>query len=213
MKKNFWSDSTTVFYWLKTPEIRHRILVAYRLAKILDVTTAHYWNYITSADNRGDDGSRGYEVKQMTCSSRWLNGPSFLQLQKSDWPSQEIFKAGNSNVLIVHPVQSNLHKANICPIDIARFSNLNRLVRVAAYCFFFLDRLKKQSRYLSLAHHTLAYNYLIGVAQSDNFADDFLSLQKGNEILPSSPLKTLCPFVNGCSKLCAKGRLFLKQWS
>ena len=120
--KVFWSDSTTVLYWLKTPEIRHRIFLAYKLAKILDVSTAHDWNYITSADNPADDGSRGYEVKQMKSSSRWLNGPSFLQLQ-SDWPIQDILKARNSNVLIVHALQTNLDSANKCPIDIALFSN------------------------------------------------------------------------------------------
>ena len=206
-EKVFWSDSTTVLYWLITPEIRHRIFVANRLAKILDVSTAHDWNYITSADNPADDGSRGYEVKQMNCSSRWLNGPSFLQLPKSDWPSQDILKARNSNVLIVHALQTDLHSAIHCPINIARFSNWNRLVRVAAYCFFFLDRLKKQSSSLSLAHHTLAYKYLIGVAQSQNFGSEIVSLQKGKEILSSSPLKTLCPFVNGKNELRAKGRL------
>ena len=47
-----------------------------------------------------------------------------------------------------------------------------------------------------LKHHTLAYKYLIGVAQSQNFGDEILSLQKGKEILPSSPLKTLFPIVN-----------------
>ena len=40
-EKVFWSDSTTVLYWLRTPEIRHRIFVANRLAKILDVSPAH----------------------------------------------------------------------------------------------------------------------------------------------------------------------------
>ena len=113
-------------------------------------------------------------------------------------------KARNSNVLIVHALQTDLHSTIQCPIDIARFSNWNRLVRVAAYCFFFLDCLKKQSSSLSLAHHTLAYKYLIGVVQSQNFESEIFSLQKG---ISSSPLKTLCPFVNGKNELRVKGRL------
>ena len=80
-EKVFWSDSSAVLYWLRTPEIRHRIFVANRLAKVLDVSTANDWNYIYLADNPADDGSRGYEFKQINCSSRWS---SFLQLQKSD---------------------------------------------------------------------------------------------------------------------------------
>ena len=42
-KQVFWSDSTTVLYWLRTPEIRHRIFIANRLAKILDVSSAQDW--------------------------------------------------------------------------------------------------------------------------------------------------------------------------
>ena len=38
LKQVFWSDSTTVLYWLRTPEICHRIFIANRLAKILDVS-------------------------------------------------------------------------------------------------------------------------------------------------------------------------------
>ena len=148
----------------------------------------------------------------MNCSSRWLNGPSFLQLPKSDWPCQDILKARTPDVLIVHALQTNLHSANKFPINIKRFSNWNRLARVAAYCFFFLDRLIKQSFCLSLAHHTLAYKYLIGVAQSQNVGDEILSLQKGNEILPSSPLKTLCPFVTEGKNSAPKVGC-LRQWS
>ena len=36
----FWSDSTTVLYWLRTPEMRQRIFIANRLAKMLDISSA-----------------------------------------------------------------------------------------------------------------------------------------------------------------------------
>ena len=50
-KQVFWSDSTTVLYWVRTPEIRHRIFIANRLAKILDVSSAQDWFYISSTRN------------------------------------------------------------------------------------------------------------------------------------------------------------------
>ena len=82
-KQVFWSDSTTVLYWLRTPEIRHRIFIANRLAKILDVSSAQDWFYISSTRNPADDGTRGYNVHQMNVNSRWLLGPSFLSQNKN----------------------------------------------------------------------------------------------------------------------------------
>ncbi|XP_075241673.1 uncharacterized protein LOC142336649 [Convolutriloba macropyga] len=64
-KQVFWSDSTTVLYWLRTPEIRHRIFIANRLAKILGVSSAQDW----STRNPADDGTRGYNVHQMNVNS------------------------------------------------------------------------------------------------------------------------------------------------
>ncbi|XP_075253227.1 uncharacterized protein LOC142345029 [Convolutriloba macropyga] len=77
-KQVFWSDSTTVLYWLRTPEIRHRIFIANRLAKILDVSSAQDWFYISSTRIPADDGTRSYNVHQMNVNSRWLLGPSFM---------------------------------------------------------------------------------------------------------------------------------------
>ena len=58
-KQVFLSDSTTVLYWLRTPEICHRIVFANKLAKILDVSSAQDWFYISFTKNPADDGIRG----------------------------------------------------------------------------------------------------------------------------------------------------------
>ena len=62
----FWFDSTTVLYCLRTPEMRHRIFVANRIAKFLDVSSTFDWNYVPSTANPADEGTRGYSVEQMT---------------------------------------------------------------------------------------------------------------------------------------------------
>ena len=114
----FWSDSTTVLYWLRTHEMRHIIFIANRLAKILDVSSAFDWRYIPLAANTSDDGTRGYSVYQMTSESRWISGPSFLSKHRSDWPKQEIMQS--------IPVTETV-------VDLERFSSWNRLIRVISF--------------------------------------------------------------------------------
>ena len=138
-KQVFWSDSTTVLYWLRTPEIRHRIFIANRLAKILDVSSAQDWFYISSTRNPADDGTRGYNVHQMNVNSRWLLGPPFLSQNKNTWPKQDLLSAQHVKIIMADPI-----KELKCQIDISRFSNWNRLLRVAALCFLFADKCRKK---------------------------------------------------------------------
>ena len=104
----FWSDSTTVLYWLRTPEVRHRIFVANRIAKILDVSSVFVWKYVSSTANPADDGTRGYSVKQMTSKSRWNSGPSFLSHRRSEGPNQEILHAQQVKFISFSSVSSTL---------------------------------------------------------------------------------------------------------
>ena len=72
--------------------MRHRIFVANRIAKILDVSPSLSWRYIASSDNPADDGSRGYEVQQMNAASLRLSGPSYLCSEEKVWPCQDLVK-------------------------------------------------------------------------------------------------------------------------
>ena len=49
--------------------MRHRIFVANRLAKILDVSSAFNWKYVPFAANPADDGTQRYSVEQMPSKS------------------------------------------------------------------------------------------------------------------------------------------------
>ena len=144
----FWSDSTTVLYWLRTPEMRHRIFIANRLAKILDVSSAFDWRYIPSVANPTDDGTRGYSVYQMKSESRWISGPSFSSKHRSDWPKQEILQS--QYVKIVFFLSSVPVTETV--VDLKRFSSWNKLIRVIAFCLFFADKCKKRSKNIQLGH-------------------------------------------------------------
>ena len=103
-KQVFWSDSTTVLYWLRTPEIRHRIFTAKRLAKNLDVSSAQDWFYISSTRNLADDGTQGYNVHQMNVNARWLLGSSFFSQNKNTWPKQDLLSAQHVKIIMADPI-------------------------------------------------------------------------------------------------------------
>ena len=125
-KQVLWSDNTTVLYWLGKFEIRHWMFLANRLAKNLDISSAHDWFYILLARNPADCGTRSYNVIQMNINSRWLLVPSFL-CEKNTWPNQDFFSAQHVKIKKADPI-----KELKCKIDISRFSNWNRLPRVAS---------------------------------------------------------------------------------
>ena len=168
----FWSYGTTVLHWLRTHEMRHQIFVDNRLAKILDVSSPLNGRCIASSDNPVDDGSRGYEVRQMNATSRWLSGPSFLRSEEKEWPCQDLLRhhphEASCTVLSIQPLEALKRSTEGCVIDITRFSNWSRLIRVTAYCFFFRDLCKKRSTHLAHSHHTFAYRYLIQVSHIEN---------------------------------------------
>ena len=170
----FWSDSTTVLYWLRTPEMRHRIFVANRIAKILDVSFAFDWKYVSSTANPADDGTRGYSVEQMTSKSRWISGPSFLSQKRSEWPKQEILLAQQVKVVSFSSVNSTV--SNI--VDAARFSSWNKIIRVTAVCILFADKCRKRNAEMKLAHYTRAYLHVMHNIQKQYFQSEYMLLKK-----------------------------------
>ena len=188
----FWSDSTTVLYWLRTPEMRHRIFIANRLAKMLDVSSAFDWRYILSAANPADDGTRGYSVYKMTSESRWISGPSFLSKHRSDWPNQEILQPQYVKIASF-PFSVSVTET---VVDLKRFSSWNKLIRVIVFCFFFADKCKKRSKDIQLGHYTKAYLHIIQSTQKQDFKTKFFALKEGDDTSSSSRLKLLSPFID-----------------
>ena len=54
-----WTESTTVLQWIHPLE-KQPVLVANRVAEILELNTTDEWNYVQSSDNPADaGGTRG----------------------------------------------------------------------------------------------------------------------------------------------------------
>jgi len=74
--------------------------------------------------------SRGIEATTLSSSTQWWNGPQWLIQQPTIWPTTEVNTP-------IHDIEvRNVHVAVLQPEEdiTSRFSKLNRLIRVIAYC-------------------------------------------------------------------------------
>ena len=92
--------------------------------------------WVSSQNNIADLGSRGGNLKSFSDDSEWLIGPSWLRLSKENWPIEYSPKDIESEM------DASVFAIVSCDpqplINIKRFSDLNRLLRVTAFCFLFI---------------------------------------------------------------------------
>nr|XP_054775476.1 uncharacterized protein LOC129283920 [Lytechinus pictus] len=93
-KSTFWTDSMIVLNYIQNKEKRFHTFVSNRLAIIHNATETDQWYHIDSTLNPADILSRGIPASQLKESSRWLNGPEFLQQPQEFWPTFPSEKQG-----------------------------------------------------------------------------------------------------------------------
>ena len=86
-KSTFWTDSMIVLNYIQNKEKRFRTFVSNRLATIHNATETDQWRHVDSALNPADIISRGMPASELKESSRWLQGPEFLQQPEGCWPT------------------------------------------------------------------------------------------------------------------------------
>ena len=82
----FWTDSTVVLQYIRSEDGRFRTFVANRIAAIHNVTEPNQWHHVDTKMNPADDISRGMSASELKKSTRWQQGPEFLQIVDEDWP-------------------------------------------------------------------------------------------------------------------------------
>lgn len=86
-KITFWTDSTTILYWLHSESWRFKVFMGTRVAEIQELTDLKAWRHVDSVRNPADDLTRGRNLKDLTRPDRWIMGPEFLIQPQSNWPS------------------------------------------------------------------------------------------------------------------------------
>ncbi|XP_017469386.1 PREDICTED: uncharacterized protein LOC108361296 [Rhagoletis zephyria] len=81
----FWSDSKTVIQWIRSEARRYKQFVCNRISEILQSSEVSQWRWVPGSLNPADDATRPQKVR-VSSNSRWISGPSYLNLSEDQWP-------------------------------------------------------------------------------------------------------------------------------
>ncbi|XP_054745862.1 uncharacterized protein LOC129250249 [Anastrepha obliqua] len=83
-----WTDSQIVLHWLELHSATLSTFVGNRVSEIQDLTADASWRHVPTKCNPADIVSRGCTALELS-NSIWFSGPSFLQLEPENWPSNQ----------------------------------------------------------------------------------------------------------------------------
>jgi len=83
---HYWSDSSVALAWIKRDE-DWGTFVGNRVREINRLTRPNQWNHVPGNLNPADLPSRGCSPAELL-ESRWWEGPSWLQREKTYWPRE-----------------------------------------------------------------------------------------------------------------------------
>ena len=149
----FWSDSQIVLSWITSKKIL-KPFVSNRVHEIRSISTS--WRYCPSADNPADLLTRGITFQQLSSSTQWRFGPTWLSLPSKwpVWPQVEVLLTRTDYEEEVEtPSVKNLLAGTTEPsstgiqhlIDITKYSTLNKLLYVTAYICRFTHNTRQPS--------------------------------------------------------------------
>lgn len=137
-----WTDSTVVLAWLSQHPSKWKTFVANRMSEIQSRVPASMWRHIPSSDNPADCASRGLTGAQLISHHLWWQGPTWLRLSTSDWPSK-LDPTSLDTLIDQSPRAVNHLVQSIEPWDLAsRYSSWPKLIRITAYIMKFISRIQ-----------------------------------------------------------------------
>lgn len=145
----YWLDSKTALCWIQNRG-EWKQFVRHRVNSILGKTEMKYWRHCPGEYNPADIGSRGTSADALKKNKLWWEGPSWLKLPDSEWPSklEEVSETQeckeeekkSATLLAVNEVRESPSLNKV--IDVSKYSDYNRLVRVTAWVSRFVNNLR-----------------------------------------------------------------------
>lgn len=140
------SDSTIALAWIAGEPHRWKTFVANRVSEIQDIIPSPRWLHVSTDDNPADCASRGLLPKELCTHELWWTGPLWLKEPLHKWPITIAPEVNNSIITAEARDAPSFTLLSPSPSDefIERFSSLDRLKRVIAYCFRFISNIRNR---------------------------------------------------------------------
>lgn len=218
-----WSDSSIALHWIANCSSKWQVFVANRVKEIQTVTNdlKASWSHVASRENPADLISRGVTTEHLKNSTLWWNGPSFISMDKEDWPKptvtvpSEVPEARKTKILFA------LH-LSLPQQLLQKYSSLYKVLKIVAYCLRFIknarskasDNLTSRRRRRSSSTKNVtaseiesALKLCVRSVQDECFQEEKYQLSKENGVLKSSHIRSLHPFTDHEDILRVGGRL------
>ncbi|CAH2227634.1 jg22410 [Pararge aegeria aegeria] len=218
----FWSDSTVVLSWLRSPATRWATFVANRVSHIQSITTIECWHHILSGDNPADICSRGQFPNEILHNSLWWTGPQWLSQDRDSWPSSLGTTSPDEGVIVnmearkLVALVTELHNSE--RIDeptvfddlISRHSTLPKLINVLSYINRFINNSHSplhanRNKFLNNVERHTALMQIVKYVQNHEFKTEILNIKSNKPLL--KPFRKLNPFLDEQGVLRVGGRI------
>ena len=210
-----WSDSKIVLAWInhKTADLKQ--FVSNRVHLIQSNTNAKNWNYVRSKDNPADLVSRGTTVLDLQESDLWWHGThshetKIPHLEEDEIASVEMEVRKNSPNRSTVNATFEIENSRISNVvDVSRFSNWNKLLRVTMKVLLFIRNCRRTAglRALTKIPSDLESAERLWIRDMQAGWNSEITLLQEDKPLNDSKLNILSPYIDPNGLLRSRGRL------
>ncbi|KAG1661324.1 Ovochymase-2 [Nymphon striatum] len=185
---------------------RWKTFICNRVTEIQQHTEPSVWRYCPGEYNPADLLTREF-VCDISNNMLWWGGPKWLSEEQKGWPCStfktEEVPPDEINVCL------NVTSNPIKPIlDITKFNNYQKMLRVTAYLFRAISIMQKQptaSKQISTEELNYVEFYWYRTLQQEFFYSEYCALRDGSSVNSKSKLKDLHPIWDSSLKLMRLG--------
>ncbi|XP_025991647.2 uncharacterized protein LOC113004001 [Solenopsis invicta] len=219
---HLWSDSTVTLGWVRGHPTRWKTFVANRVAEIQTRVPDTQWHHVPGPENPADCASRGLAPGELVHHPLWWRGlQGWLQAESTSWPDadrgtpddgwpEERVRAQAARTASVGVEE---------PAELLRFSSLDRLLRVTAWCRRWLrlrpvaapaaleDGRERRGDELSADELEEARMAWVRRVQADHYQVELSVVRRGLSLPASGSLARFTPFFDSQGLLRVGDRL------